>query len=501
MDNFFSRNDSSTSHKVTRLINWGMIARIMGILILIECVMMLSCVVVSLLYNEGDWIYFAESTIICACISGLLFMFGRHARNELTKRDGYSIVSFTWVIFSFLGMLPFYTSGEIPSVSNAFFETMSGFTTTGASILDNIESLSHGMLFWRSLIQWIGGLGIIFFTITILPIFGVGNQVLFSAEATGVTHDKIHPKISKMTKWLWAVYLILTVVLIMLLKLGGMNWFDSICHSFTTVATGGYSTKQSSIAYWNSPFIEYVIAIFMLLASINYSLYYHIIRGKWFDWLKDAESKTFLFSVGCVTLMISVALFFQNHYTVEESFRKAFFQVVSMHTSCGYITDDYNYWPQFTWLLFLYTMLVGGCTGSTAGGIKSMRLSILLQNIRNELYRLLHPKAVLSVKINHQALQTQIITTVTTFIMLYLLCAFAGMLALMLSGVGFIEAIGVTMSSIGNTGPGLGMFGPAFSWNTLPEIAKWICSFLMLIGRLELLGVLLMFSPAFWEKR
>lgn len=501
MDKLSIHNFELTHKRNQRLINIGLISRILGILLMLEGLMMLVGAGVSWLYNESDAQYFVYTFLINACVAFVLIFLGRNASNQLSKRDGYCIVSFTWVIFSFFGLLPFYISGSIPTVTNAFFETMSGFTTTGASILDNIESLSHGMLFWRSLIQWIGGLGIVFFTIAVLPIFGVGNQVLFSAEATGVTHDKIHPKISKMAKWLWSVYLILTLILIALLYVGGMNLFDSVCHSLATMATGGYSTKQNSIAFWNSPFIEYVIAVFMLLASLNFSLYYLIVRGKWLNWLKNIESLTFLVSVGVLTLIITIALILQNHYAIEPAFRKAFFQVVTMHTSCGFITDDYNLWPQFTWLLFVYAMFVGGCTGSTAGGIKSMRLVILLQNVRNELYRLLHPRAVLSVKVNHQALQSSTITTVNTFVMLYIISAFIGMLVLMILGVGFIESIGITMSSIGNTGPALGTFGPAFSWSTLPDAAKWVSSFLMLIGRLELLGVLLMFSPMFWEKQ
>ena len=496
-----NRLDFIKSKEYGKLINLKMIVRILGILLFIEAAMFLLCFGVSLIYHESDYIYFIYSALINVVVGGLMLLIGRNAVNRLTRKDGYCIVAFTWLLFAGFGMLPFYMSGSIPGLTNAFFETMSGLTTTGASILDNIESLSHGILFWRSLTQWIGGLGIVFFTIAVLPIFGVGNQVLFSAEATGVNHDKIHPKISMMAKGLWMVYLFLTVVLFGLLLFGGMNVFDAVCHAFTTTATGGYSTKQNSIAYWNSPFIEYVIAIFMLLSSINYSVYFMVFKGKPFQWLKDVETKYFLGSVLTVTIMISLGLYAYNGYGVEESFRKALFQVASVHTSCGYITDDYNLWPQFTWLLIVYTMLAGGCTGSTAGGIKAMRISIILRNIKNEFNRMVHPRAVLPVKINKMTVSESTISTVTTFVMLYLMCLLVGWFILILCGVNFMESMMITVSSLGNVGPGLGEFGPTSSWNALPMMAKWVSSFLMLIGHLELFGILLIMTHYFWKKR
>ena len=398
-------------------------------------------------------------------------------------------------------MIPFYISGEIPSVSDAFFETVSGFTTTGATVLNDIESLSHGMLFWRSFTQWIGGLGIVFFTIAVLPIFGGGNQVLFRAEATGVTHNKIHPKISIMAQWLWTVYIILTVAETVLLTVGGMDLFDAVCHSFTTTATGGYSTKQASIAYWNSPFIEYVVSIFMLLSGVNFSLYFMCLRGKFSHLLKDDELKWFLASVGILTVVVMASLVWYNHYGVEEAFRKSFFQVLSLHTSTGFATDDYNVWMPFTWVLIIYAMLEGGCTGSTVGGIKSVRLMIMVRNIKNEFSRLIHPRAVLPVKVNKQAVSSSVISTVSAFILLYLVCGFVGWIVLMCLGLDLMEAFGLSISSLGNVGPALGSYGPAFSWAQLPEAAKWVTSFLMLIGRLEIFGVLVLFAPSFWHKR
>ena len=483
------------------LINRKMIFRILGILLGLEGIMFLVCAGVSMLYRESSYIYFIYSTLIAVVAGGILLFLGRNAENTLSRRDGYCIVAFTWLLFTAFGMLPFYISGEIPSVTDAFFETMSGFTTTGATVLDNIESLSYGMLFWRSFSHWIGGLGIVFFTIAVLPIFGLGNQVLFSAEATGVKQDKIHPKISMMAKWLWTVYIILTLTETILLWLGGMSWFDAVCHAFSTTATGGFSTKQNSVAYWNSPFIEYVIAIFMLLSGVNFSLYFLCLKGKFQNIVKDNEVRFFFSSVFIVTLVITASLIFQNHYGVEEAFRKAFFRVSTLHTSTGFATDDYNNWPQFTWLLLVYTMIVGGCTGSTSGGVKNLRVLILLRSMKNEFYQLIHPRAVLPVKINKRSVPVSVIATVTTFVLTYLVCAFVGWIVLMVMGVGMLDAFGVVFSSLGNAGLALGSFGPAYSWSMLPDAGKWLSSFLMLMGRLELFGILLMFTPGFWSKR
>ena len=302
MEGFISSQMHLEANKGNGHLNYKMILKILGILLFIEGALFLVCALISLLYKESEYIYFIYTMLINASVGTILVLLGHNARNNLSRKDGYFIVAFTWVFFTAFGMMPFYISGCIPTITDAFFETMSGFTTTGASILDDIESLPHGMLFWRSFTQWIGGLGIVFFTIAILPIFGVGNQVLFSAEATGVTHDKIHPKISRMAKGLWLVYFILTASETVFLYFGGMDIFDAVCHSFASTATGGFSTKQASLAHWNSPYLEYVITIFTLLASINYSLYFLIFKGKPLRWLKDSETKFHLISVGIVTL-------------------------------------------------------------------------------------------------------------------------------------------------------------------------------------------------------
>ena len=386
------------------MLNTKMIYRIMGFLILIETAMLLSCIGVSLYYQEDDLNSFLLTTGITFITGNLLLLMGRNAEKSLSKRDGYVIVSIVWVVFTIFGMLPFYLSGYIPDITNAFFETMSGFTTTGATILDNIESLPHGLLFWRSMIQWIGGLGIVFFTIAVLPIFGIGSMQLFAAEATGPTHDKIHPRIGVTAKLLWSIYFVLTISETILLMFGGMSLFDAVCHSFTTTATGGFSTKQASIAYYNSAYIEYVISIFMILSGLNFTLYLFMIKGKVRKFFSDAEMKWFLYSIGLCTLFITVKLIQNSPMGMEEAFRKALFQVASLHTTTGFATADYMTWEPILWSILAFTMVVGGCAGSTSGGLKDIRLVVLAKIIRNEFKHLIHPNAVLPIRVNKQVI-------------------------------------------------------------------------------------------------
>ncbi|MEG1188562.1 MAG: TrkH family potassium uptake protein [Bacteroidales bacterium] len=499
IDYSFPTNKARSKKGILNVLNLPMLGRVCGILIWTEAFMFLISALVSVGYGESCYRYFVIAMFINLLLGSGLVYYGRNASSQLSRHDAYFIVPVIWILFTLFGMLPFYLSGQIPSITDAFFETMSGFTTTGATVLDHIEEMSHGMLFWRSLTQWIGGVGIVFFTIAILPVFGSNNMQLFSAEATGVTHNKLHPKITVMAKWIMAIYVSLTLVETLLLVIGGMSFFDAVCHAFATTATGGFSTKQDSISHWDSPFIEYVIAIFMILSGINFSLYYLFIVGKCKKFFQDRELHWFLISLIGLTLIITIALIFKNDYGIEYAFRKSLFQVATVHTSCGFASDDFNFWPQFTWILLLFAMISGGCTGSTSGGIKNMRMLISFHNIKNEFKRLLHPRAMLQVKIDKHLVAPSVVEAVHTFIIFYFLCIFVGTLLLMIFGVDMIESLSTVISSLGNVGPGLGIYGPAFSWATLPDVAKWILSFLMLIGRLELFGILLLFTPFFWE--
>ena len=478
--------------------NHKFIAHSVGVLLVFESILLLICCGVSLFYGEGDLSAFGASFGICFLVGISLLLYGNKSLVNTYRTESYIVVALSWVFFTLFGMLPFLLGGYIPSVTDAFFETMSGFTTTGATILDHIESLPHGILFWRSLTQWVGGLGIVLFTIVLLPGFGSGSQMLFLSEATGVTHDKLHPKTRVMARYLLIVYVSLTVVETLLLRLGGMDWFDAVCHSFATTATGGFSTKQDSVGFWHSAYIEYVIALFMLLSAINFSLYVVALKGQARQWLRNAELRWFLTSVGLLTFVITLTLIFGRGYGVEEGFRKALFQVVTCHTSCGFATDDYNLWPSFTWMLLLFAMLSGGCTSSTSGGIKNLRLVIVTDSIKNHFRQILHPRAILPVK-TEKVFEGRVVFSVFVFVVAYLGIAFIGWTLLMCCGVGLTEALSTVISSMGNVGPGLGNFGPAFSWASLPDVAKWILSALMLIGRLEIFGFLLVFYPPMWK--
>lgn len=473
----------------------------MGFLLYIETVFLLLCAGVSLIYREDDLNDFLMVAGLTFVVGIILSLLGKGAEKQINRRDGYIVVSFAWLIFSIFGMLPFYISGYIPNITNAFFETMSGFTTTGASILDDIESLPHGLLFWRSMTQWIGGLGIVFFTIAILPIFGVGGVQLFAAEATGPTHDKVHPRIGVTAKWIWTIYLVLTLSETVLLMFGGMNLFDSVCHSLTTTATGGYSTKQASIAFYNSAYIEYVITIFMFLSGINFTLLFLLfIKGKIQKLIHNTELKWYTATVILFTVITTVGLILTSSMGIEESFRKAIFQVVSLQTTTGFASADYMTWVPFLWALMAIIMFFGGCAGSTAGAMKSIRMVILGKVAKNEFKRIIHPNAILPVRVDKQVISGPIISTVLAFTCIYISIVVISWLTIMALGVGFSESFGIVVSSIGNVGPGLGKCGPAYTWNALPDAAKWILSFLMLVGRLEIFTVLLLFTPGFWKK-
>ena len=477
-----------------------MIYRVMGLLVLIETLMLLCCIGVSIFYGEDDLHSFIITTLITSLVGGIFLFSGRKAVREFSKRDGIIIVSISWVIVSLLGMLPFYISGYIPDITNAFFETISGFTSTGTTILDDIEALPHGLLFWRSMTQWIGGLGIVFFTLAVLPIFGIGNVQLFAAEASGFASDKVHPRIGVTAKWIWSIYLGLTIITAILLWVGGMNIFDSVCHAFATASTGGYSTKQASIEFYHSPFIEYVISIFMTISGINFTLLLLFINRRFRKFFQDTELKWYLASIVTFTLLIGFGLYKSSPMGVEEAFRKALFQVTSLHTSTGFATADYMTWKPVLWGLLTVIMLIGACAGSTSGGIKCIRMVILSKIASNEFKRIIHPNAVLPVRINQKVAPPTIITSVLAFIFVYLVIVIISCLTMMALGVDFESSVGTVISSIGNMGPGLGITGPANSWNNLPNACKWLSSFLMLVGRLELFTILILFSGGFWKK-
>jgi trk system potassium uptake protein TrkH len=401
-------------------------------------------------------------------------------------------------------MLPFRISHYIPSVTDAFFETMSGFTTTGATILTDIEALPYGLLFWRSMIQWLGGMGIVVLSLAILPMFGAGMQ-LFAAEVPGITYDKLQPKITDTARRLWELYLLLTIICATLLYFSGMSIFDAICHSFTTLASGGYSTKNASIAYWSSPLIHYIIIIFMIVAGTNFSLLYGaMIRKQGKRLIQDEEFRAYIYSILGVSLVVAVGLIFSRNFegikSVEVAFRDALFQIVATMTTTGFSTSDYMSWHPILWLIILLIIPMGATAGSTSGGIKIIRLHIITKNIFYEFKRVMHPKAIRPVRVNRRIVSENTLSNTYVFISIFLIITIVSTIVMMLCGLSTNEALGCSLSSIANVGPGIGNFGPSETFASLPIFAKWYLSILMLIGRLELFTILILFLPSFWKR-
>lgn len=481
-------------------INFPIIFRTLGSLLFIESFFLLTSLFVALLYNESDSKGLALSTLITIAVGSFLFFVNKKASQNFGKREGYIIVGVSWVIFSFFGALPFYISGAIPSYTNAFFETISGFTTTGASILNDIESLPHGLLFWRSLTQWIGGMGMIVLSLAVLPILGIGGMQLFVAEVPGIEPDKLHPRIKETAKRLWGIYILFTFAETILLLLGGMSLFDAINHSFTTMATGGYSTKQASIAYFQSPYIEYVITIFMLLAGTNFTLSYFALKLNFNKLYKNEEFHFYIGFIFFFTLLITFGLYITGvEENLEGAFRNSFFQVVSIITTTGFATDDYLLWAPLLTVLIFVLMFFGGSAGSTGGGVKIIRIVLLIKNSALEFKRLIHPNAIIPARYNNRAVSPEIITNVLAFIVFYILIFVFGTVVMSAMNLEIDTAMGAVIASLGNIGPGIGEVGPADNFANIPAFGKWFLSFLMLIGRLEIFTVLILFSPTFWR--
>ena len=480
--------------------NKKIIIFVLSRLLFIESIIISISGLISILYGENDYKYFFITSAVAFFFSSLAFIFVRNVERNLGKREGYLVVSLVWVLFSVFGALPFYLSGAIPSYTNAFFETISGFTTTGASILNDIESLSHGLLFWRSITQWLGGMGIIVMAVAIFPILGIGGMQLFIAEVPGPTPDKLHPRIKETAKRLWGIYILLTVMETILLLLGDMNLFDAINHSFTTMATGGYSTKQMSIAYYQSPYIQYVISVFMFLAGMNFTLSFFALQLKFKKILKNEEFRWYLLGTLIVSVLIALSLMIHRGLGLEQAFRDALFQVLSILTTTGFATADYMLWPPFVIVMIFLIMFIGGSAGSTGGGPKIIRVILLLKNSYFEFKRLIHPKAIIPVRLNKRAVDPKIIANVQAFLVVYVLVFVFGTMFMSFLGLDLDTSMGAVIACLGNIGPGIAGVGPSNNFYAIPDAGKWFLSFAMLIGRLELFTVLVLFTPPFWKK-
>ena len=486
------------------MLHLNIIFNIMGLMLTLIALVMPTGIAFSLYYGDDDIDALLISTGITFTVGVLLFgltsIGGRPDYNNLRKREGYVIVALAWAVISTFGALPYYVYGGIPSFTDAYFESMSGFTTTGASILTDIEALPHGLLFWRNLTQWLGGIGIIVFSLAILPLLGIGGTQLFIAEVGGPNKDKIHPHVQGTAKRLWGIYVSLTVLAALLYMAGGMNLFEALCHAFGTLATGGFSPKNDSIAHYDSPFIQYTFIVFMFLGGVNFGLHYHFIQGRLMSYFRDEE---FLFYLGVVIVNIAfitgIILYFQDAYTVEKALRDATFQVISIITGTGYVTADYEAWSHFTPFIFFVLMFAGASAGSTTGGMKMIRLLLLSKNGLLELKRLLHPRAVVPVRINGRLVQPHVIGNIVAFFVLYMVIFINGSLVMSIIGLDFMSAMGSVAATLSCVGPGIGGVGPAHNYSEIPDLGKWFLCFMMLLGRLELFTILVIFSPAFWR--
>ncbi len=494
-------------------LNLRIIFHLMGLLLLCNGGFMLLAAVVSGIYQDGATLSITLASITTMFIGVFSMYYTRGHKKEVKQKEGYIIVTFGWIVMSISGMLPYLFSGALPDITNAFFETISGYTTTGASIMDDIEVMPEGILFWRSLTHWIGGMGIIVLAIAILPLLGIGGMQLFSAEAPGPGSDKLHPRITDTAKRLWLIYFGYTVAETILLNVAGMSFFDAINHAMATLSTGGFSTKNSSIAYWNDqPLIQYIIIFFMFLAGTNFVLSYYVFKGKFQKVLRDEEFRYYAGFMVVFTIIVSLVIYFKANITEltpgypmvlghgESSFRHALFQTISVITTTGFVTADFTQWTPFLTVFFFGLFFLGGSAGSTSGGIKVMRHLLIIKNAVLEFKRTLHTNAIIPVRYNNKTVKEKIVYNIIGFFVLYMLLFIIGALGLGALGLDFESAVGGAASSLGNVGPALGSLNPVSNFNSLPVLAKWWCGFLMLAGRLELFTVLILLTPYFWKK-
>lgn len=478
------------------------IFRIIGMLLFIEAIFLAGSVAVAWYYKEPFINELLVPIAVMIGVGSLLTMMCHGTERNISRKDGYVVVTLCWVVFSLFGSLPYMLSGYISNFTDAFYETMSGFSTTGATILSNIEELPKSLLFWRMMTHWVGGLGIVFFTVAVFPIFGLSDINLFAAESVGPMRTKLHPRISVTARWILTIYVGLTIMGAVAMYFAGMGKFDALCHSMSTVATGGFSTKQDSIAAFNSPAVDYVTTLFMFLGGINLSLLYlFIFKGRPKELLRDTEFRTYSAIVVVFTAIIAVGLYFSTPMGVEPSFRASLFQVVSLQTTTGFATSNYVAWLPLLWLMLCALMFFGACSGSTSGAMKCVRISILFKVMINEFKRIVHPNAVIPVRMTGKIIPTTVQSAILAYTVIYIFVLIIGLVVNMGFGLDFLNAFGLSVSSVGNVGPGLGNYGPMDTFALLPAPVKWFSAFQMLVGRLEFFAVLLLFTPVFWKRR
>ncbi len=472
-----------------------------GIILFCVGFSMLFALCFAIYYGDAGFSPLAWSLLITLVCGGILIIFfKKHTAESMNHREGMVIVVMGWLAAALAGALPFWFSGLFGGFGNSFFESMSGFTTTGASILTHIEAIPKSLLFWRSFTHWLGGMGIIVLSLAILPFLGLGGMQLYKAEVPGPVPDKLKPRIKDTAVLLWKVYLVFTVLQVVLLLLGGMDLFDSLCHTFGTMATGGFSTKNTSIASYSSVYFDVVFIIFMLIAGVNFALNYYLLRGKPLFMLKDQEFRFFILLFILATALCTVSVWGVNYASLGQALRYSAFQVASIFTTTGYATADYELWPPLARITLILLMFVGGCAGSTSGGIKCMRIFLLIRLAYQELFRLIHPRAITSIKLSKKNVPPEVLSSIVGFFMLFLglfmLCAF--LLAAM--GLDLATSFSAVLATMGNIGPGFGAVGPAENYAHIPLSGKWILVFCMLLGRLEIYTLIILLVPEFWRK-
>lgn len=489
----------------------------MGFLLLFNGGFMLISGLVSWYYDDGALWGIMWSGLITVTIGLLLRFVTKGFQKKIKKREGYLVVTLGWITMSLSGALPYILTGALPSLTDAFFETMSGYTTTGASIMNDIEIMPESILFWRSTTHWIGGMGIIVLAIAILPLLGIGGMQMFAAEAPGPSADKMNPRIADTAKRLWFLYFGLTVFEAILLKIAGMGYFDAINHAMSTLSTGGFSTKNASIAFWNDqPLIQYIIIFFMFVAGTNFVLSYFAFKGNFSKFKKDEEFKFYLTAVLSITLISTLVIYYYANVSVlpteiqaiahpkvygelESSFRHALFQVLAVITTTGFVSADFSIWSPFLTVVFFILMFLGASAGSTAGGVKIVRHIIMIKNGFLEFKRTLHPNGIIPVRYNDKSVSRGIVFNIMAFFILYLIIFTIGSLVFSFMGIDFMTSVGAAASSLGNVGPAFGDLSPVNNYSSLPPFGKWWSAILMLCGRLELFTVLIIFTPYFWR--
>lgn len=477
------------------------VLRVLSVFLIIISFFLLSPIIVAFFYGEYDLIQYFLIPVGINILVALCLFFGLRSRGglNLSIRGGFLFVTLAWITASASGALPFYLSGAIPSYTDAFFETMSGFTTTGASILTNIEAMPYSLLFWRSLTHWLGGMGIVVLTVALFPLLGIGGFQLLKAESPGPSVDKITPRITETAKILWIIYLALTVLETGLLMLGGMNLFDSLTHTFGTLATGGFSPKNTSVGFYQSGYIHVVITIFMYLAGVNFILYFKLIRRDFRSIFRNTELKVYTAILLIATLLIALDLFGSTYDSFAISLRYAGFQAASILTTTGYATADFAAWPAVSKILLFALMFIGGSAGSTGGGMKVIRIVTVIKQGFNEMRYLIYPRGVFRIHINGRAVKKDVVYVITGLVSLYIFLLVIVSIIVASAGNSILTSFSTALVTLGNIGPGFGMVGPAENYAFFPDYVKWLLSFVMMVGRLEIYTVLVLFTPVFWR--